>query len=295
MLKCEMCLFDRQPSSPEERFLSARKAAELLARLPSSFTVVAVQGYGEPLLNPELGEMIRLCREKWPRARIMFNTNGLLLGRCARSIMQSGVDHIDVSVNSADPAQFAALKSGASFDEVVANIGEFIRCRREMKQETPTLGFRCVVTRGVDYHKLIDLAATVEVSLVTFQELWVKDGAQTNVAQSKPGAGEMARLKSDITAHAGRRKMPVEFVMPSVPGEAGCVAPWHDISVLINGAVMPCCFLYLPEGAGLGNCATEDVMQIWNGPAYRSFRRDFIGGQCALCLQCDHYRRWRRP
>jgi len=63
---------------------------------------------GEPLQNgPVLEAAIRLIRERTPQGTINLNTNGSFPDRVAR-LCDAGLDSIRVSLNSPDPARYAA-------------------------------------------------------------------------------------------------------------------------------------------------------------------------------------------
>ncbi|HSR36479.1 MAG TPA: tetratricopeptide repeat protein, partial [Desulfurivibrionaceae bacterium] len=78
---------------------------------------------GEPLLNPNLPRIIRLLRQQTKMERIFFNTNGMLLTEeICQSLAGSGVNFIQVSIDGRSPAENDAIRSGASYGRIAANI-----------------------------------------------------------------------------------------------------------------------------------------------------------------------------
>lgn len=57
------------------------------------------------------------------------------------------------------------------------------------------------------------------------------------------------------------------------------------LKVTPDGSVYPCCFA--PPELDMGNVHEHSVSEIWNGPAYRAFRRGMLAGDharpCATC------------
>lgn len=67
-----------------------------------------------------------------------------------------------------------------------------------------------------------------------------------------------------------------------------CCVPWLKVGVLADGTVIPCHLLYWPAPeVSFGSLADTDFDSIWNGPAYREFRRKMAAredlGPCATC------------
>lgn len=67
-----------------------------------------------------------------------------------------------------------------------------------------------------------------------------------------------------------------------------CCVPWLKVGVLADGTVIPCHLLYWPAPeVAFGNLTTSDFASIWNGTAYREFRRKMASrellGPCAGC------------
>jgi hypothetical protein len=67
---------------------------------------------GEPLLNDELPEYLRLARQRWPKTEIRLVTNGLLMGRWG-PVLWASLGETDtlltVSIHSRDPDYLARL------------------------------------------------------------------------------------------------------------------------------------------------------------------------------------------
>jgi len=79
----------------------------------------------EPTLDPRLCElllMIATSRGK-PRHSFVLQTNGILLHRHDHAMLRdSGLTHVSVSIDSADPAAHKALRGGTSLAKVLSNL-----------------------------------------------------------------------------------------------------------------------------------------------------------------------------
>jgi len=79
-LGCYSCNHFSQLAEPEfADFTATERDLKRLAELSSGNIPLIYLVGGEPLLNPELHEFMRIARENFPRSRIQIITNGLLL------------------------------------------------------------------------------------------------------------------------------------------------------------------------------------------------------------------------
>ena len=64
---------------------------------------LALQGYGEPMLDPTFVEKVREARQKLPRAYITFNSNGdFLTVDIFKQLVEAGISHIYITQHSKD-------------------------------------------------------------------------------------------------------------------------------------------------------------------------------------------------
>jgi nitrogenase molybdenum-iron protein alpha/beta subunit/MoaA/NifB/PqqE/SkfB family radical SAM enzyme len=86
--------------TPEEAFKKYAVVKEKVDRL----TVVGIAGPGDALANfEETKKTLQLIREYDPNVTFCLSTNGLMLPRYAKELIQLGVTHITVTINAVDP------------------------------------------------------------------------------------------------------------------------------------------------------------------------------------------------
>ncbi len=64
---------------------------------------------GEPLLRPDLAELVGLLRREAPVEDLALTTNGVLLDRHAEDLAAAGLDRVNVSLDSLRPDRFEAV------------------------------------------------------------------------------------------------------------------------------------------------------------------------------------------
>src|SRR5437899_4470082 len=77
---------------------------------------------GEPLLRPGIVEIVRAVGALEPRPQMSLTTNGLGLGGLAAALKQAGLDRVNVSLDTLDPARFVALSRRRRLDDVIAGL-----------------------------------------------------------------------------------------------------------------------------------------------------------------------------
>lgn len=287
-LTCSICARTEFPYGPGHLPLPLFRS---LAPIFPYLKKLILHGYGEPLAHPRFGQIMESvapfsCEKS-------FYTNGTLLsGHRAEAVIAGGMSEITVSIDSPDKADFERIRTGASFNRVIGNVGDFIAMRNKHGKRRPRVVIAAVAMKdNVDrLPELVDLAKelsadAIEINyLMAYKEALVDKSlffaperanrALTQVAKRARAAGLEARLPA-LFAPADERKAPV-------PQET-CLRPYDFAYVGYDGNVRPCCFPLLY----LGTVAKTDFREIWNGAGYRGLRRAFAEGTPPeFCRQC---------
>lgn len=96
---------------------------------------------GEPTIRPGLVDWIRRIRRHGGLRDAAMTTNGVLLARMAPELRAAGLDRVNVSLDTFDPARFAAITRGGSLDRVLEGIDAALAHFARVK-------INCVALRG---------------------------------------------------------------------------------------------------------------------------------------------------
>jgi cyclic pyranopterin phosphate synthase len=77
---------------------------------------------GEPLIRPGLPAIISAVAGLTPRPTMSLTTNGIGLDRLAEPLRAAGLDRVNVSLDTIDPARFAELTRRRRFADVLAGL-----------------------------------------------------------------------------------------------------------------------------------------------------------------------------
>lgn len=248
----------------------------MLAQLPGLLSI-KLQGMGEPLLNRDLVAMLREGERRG--ISMQFISNGTVLDPgTAPRLLELKRSHICFSLDGATAQTFESIRTGASFDKVLANIRELTRRRGE--RVFPLISVTAVVT-GANLH---EVPALVRLA----KELGV-DGVNLQTALTSWGKEELEQYNQTIRVQPGSAQAEAIFREAGrIAGELGleltvrredfysrrhkCPWPWQRAFVAANGDVVPCCILADSDTIKMGNLFQKSFAEIWNSREYRDFR-----------------------
>src|SRR5919106_1302118 len=77
---------------------------------------------GEPLIRPELVEIVAQCARLEPRPKLSVTTNGIGLARLVGALREAGLDRVNVSLDTLDPDRFEAITRRRRLPDVLAGL-----------------------------------------------------------------------------------------------------------------------------------------------------------------------------
>jgi cyclic pyranopterin phosphate synthase len=107
---------------------------------------------GEPLLRPDLSELIGELTSLDGVEDVALTTNGVLLAKYAAELKASGLNRVTVSLDTLDPDVFAQMSGGfRGVEQVLEGI------EAALIAGLAPIKINCVVQRGVNDHTVLDL------------------------------------------------------------------------------------------------------------------------------------------
>ena len=99
---------------------------------------------GEPLVRRGLPELVGMLAQVQGVDDLSLTTNGILLGRDARALVDAGLRRINVSLDSLDHVRFAQLTRRDALDQVLAGLAE-----AERYPQLRPIKVNCVAIKGL--------------------------------------------------------------------------------------------------------------------------------------------------
>ncbi|MAE69526.1 MAG: hypothetical protein CME06_03545 [Gemmatimonadetes bacterium] len=298
-IRCTMCAIsfdDHYRVGPrDDRGLMPIELFERSLPLLRRAAKVHLMGTGEPLLHPELPEMVRRLT-RWG-AWVTFNTNGTLLEpELARTLCRARLSQIVLSLDGATASTHESIRRGASFPRIIENI-RFLNDQ----DGAPELIVAMVLMRENldEIEAMIELSAGLGARFLHVEPLlWQDDAAYGEFYDANAVPRNEARVRvAEASAAAESLGVAIESpLLASSAGEPGeespgpiCSEPWTTLYVTKDGRLRACCN------------GTEDLGSLggdgggWNDAGFARYRRLISGEKLpADCGSCAVNRRFRK-
>jgi len=219
--RCPYCM-PKEVFGPDHPFLRQPELMTLpeLARIARAFVALGVEKVrltgGEPLLRPDVPELVRILKNDIGVPDVALTTNGWFLEKMAPALRAAGLDRLNVSVDSLDEATGGRL-NGLGF-----NVARVLRG----VDAAAALGFpikiNCVVQRGVNDAEIPALCEYFRARGHTLRFIEFMDVGNTNhwsAGQVVPAREIVAKINA---------AWPLEPVVPAYRGEVAARYRYRD-------------------------------------------------------------------
>jgi radical SAM protein with 4Fe4S-binding SPASM domain len=226
--------------------------------------------FGEPLMNPEIFELIDIAKAKIPNVGISTNAT-LLTQERANRLLDTGLDTVIVAIDGATPESYEHIRKSDrfSYEIVQRNARYFIEERNRRGQKKP--------------HIILSSIAMEETQdeLDAYTKIWKEAGADEVMIKTMTAWGQQTDDFQPLLTKDRAAQL-------QTPRQNPCLHLWQSLIVSWDGRVVPCCYDYDAK-ADLGDLRTQTLEEIWNGPAYVELRKAELEGRnfSALCKNCS--------
>jgi len=293
------CIYCPQPLIHHKQNMGITLFKQLIPYLGYT-RLVYLQGWGEPLLNPDIFDMIRRCKSKGKR--VGFTTNGMLLtGETISRLVDLQTDILSVSFAGTTPATHNRIRRGTDLVKIIENLDLLQQIRAKKGSPGPDLHLAYLMTAS-NFHELdslVGLAKRVGAKQVVCSNmtLIMTQALRSESLFTRPEEHPCFVRRLEAVAREAEKENLIfgckrsDFQDQSVPcSENICYA----CVVSVTGEVSPCVFTSpslpqtdCPKPLGqtfqnppspccpisFGNIGQESLTRIWNKKAYQGFRR----------------------
>ena len=262
--KCGFC-FHADPRNRHHEIMSWDtfiKTIGQLKQFPRKLKAVRLYGFGEPLLNKRLPEMVKYTKDAGVTEFVEFTTNGWWLNPTLnKSLILAGLDAITISVPGLrDKAIRESCGKAVDFNTYVSHITDFYLTSRE----------KCRVHIKITNNNL------QEEDLSFFYNLFGDICDEISVDNVVPIWPHIdGKLVEDKSIYRGEIE-PVKV----------CPYIFYHLTIMANGEVSTC-FVDWHHDNILGNVWTDTLVDIWNGERLKALRINMLEGyRFGICETC---------
>ena len=210
--------------------------------------LVYLQGWGEPLLNSDLFDMIRMCKSKGKR--VGFTTNGMLLNdENIRKIIDLDLDILCVSLAGVEPDTHNPIRSGTDFLKILANLDRLSQMKAKSGSSHPSIhiAYLLLVDNFREIKKVVELGKTFDVKEIVASNLTliIKKSLYSQALFHHPDKWQFfINILEEVVTEAQQADLTFSYSNP-VPEEKVIHCSenvCNSCVVSVDGSISPCVF-----------------------------------------------------
>ncbi len=302
-LKCPLCPSGNGEMTRRRGNMELTDFKDLIDQVGDHLVLLMLWNQGEPFINKCFVEMVRYAHSK--RIPTLTSTNGHYIRDLeqAKSVVESGLDEIIVSLDGVDQETYETYRVGGKIERVLTGARLLSQAKRELRSETPLVNLQFIVFS----HNEKDLAEAERIAHEVGADKFLVKTAQVYSAadaeQFLPQDGEFRRYQQSkeggLNGDAGgTTDDPGNNLVVKGQPARGCKVLWYSSMVNWNGAVAPCCFdkdvdfemgRTSVSDSETSSHSAQPFKEIWRGRAYMDFRERVLADRAAfdMCRNCS--------
>lgn len=226
---------------------------------------------GEPLLHPDIFQMVSYAKTKENIGYVEFSTNGALLDeKNIQRVIASGLDRIVVDMDGATAETYENARIGLNFETTVKNLQNLIEAVHASELQKPLIRLQVIQTPAI--------VAEMDI----FWERWnpIIQGKNCIEVHLKKYEWWSGARPDDVHSDADRgTPSPFYVRLP-------CDMLERQLNVFWNGEVNHCC-LDANGDLKIGDFREQSLMEIWHGETAKKLRSLVRDGSYANIKPCS--------
>ena len=267
-LKCPMCVANILNPGREGGYFKVENFKKVVDEIGDYLIFLQFWFFGEPLMNPNLFELIKYAKSKDIFTVVTSNMQ-LLTPNRAKEMIDSGLDYLNVSFNGGSEKSYNTYMLGGSFERVVRNIKLVIEERKKQKKKFPFVDLQCIIMKETEpeIEKIKEIGRNLGVDRVSFKTCTITTDMNSELLPENP--------KYRLSSYKKEGKV------------NRCQRLWYLPVINWDGTLVSCCNDVKYQNR-MGNAFTNGLNAIWNSNEYVNFRKQIIEDmdKIPLCKNC---------
>lgn len=276
-LRCPECPSGLRSFTRPTGMLQTDLFRQTLGQIGSRISYLLFYFQGEPYLNPQFLDMVKLAAAR--RIYTATSTNAHYLNDAnAKATVESGLDRLIVSIDGTTQESYEQYRVGGDLQKVIEGTKKILHWKKQLKSKTPHVIFQFLVVQPNE-HQLDEvqrLGKELGVDEVRFKTAQLYDYVNGNsllpknekYARYKKMDDGSFRLKNAMDNH--------------------CWRLWHSTVITWDGKMVPCCFDKDAQHT-VGDLQHQSFEQIWKGKELSDFRSAVLRSRAEIdiCKNCS--------
>lgn len=270
-LRCPYCFTGVGEVTRERSMMPMPLYRKIMDELGGYALIVEYYNWGEPLLNKNIEEMIRIASGKGCSTIVSTNLSIPLDAARAEALVSSGLAILGAGIDGVTQESYEKYRVGGNLEMVLHNMRLLAEAKRKLRSESPMLCW--------SFHVFEHNRHEVEQARGMAKELGVEFSASK-------GWVEGPEWESGD-----------EFIFPVGTAPERCRYLWTQAVINNDGLVSPCANSFYRED-DFGSLEHLSYRQVWNNKDFREARRLYRArdaserGKRLVCYDCPYTIIW---
>ncbi|MBL7994719.1 radical SAM protein [bacterium] len=276
-LRCPLCITGSDQMTRPDGVMELTNFRKLMDEVGDYLIHLTLWSQGEPFVNRNFTEMIRIAKAKG--IKTMTSTNGHFLIENAEKIVNSGLDVLIVAMDGASQQTYEKYRINGNFEKVKNGMKSISEAKKRLNSKTPEIELQFIVMKHNEHETdaIRSLAYECGAQVISIKTAQVYTEKQA--AEFLPTHEKYRRYELDANGKIKTKLKEINFCR------------WVLLCPVINwdGTVSPCCFDKNAE-YGLGNVFSNGgLKKIWKSEPYANFRQQIFTNRkdIPICSNCS--------
>jgi len=204
---------------------------------------------GEPFLAPDIFKEITYAKSKGIKNLFLISNGSILNKEMAEKVLNSGLNEIIFSIDGATKETFEKIRVGLNFEQVISNITNLLKLRKQFNKTKPKVIIDMVVTPN----------GKNEVNQL--KKKWQNLADQVIIRSMHYFEG----INENLIIYAKKKT-------EKIKGDFPCPYLWKSFTIFQNGQVSLCCMDVNGRNI-VGDVNQSSIKDIWHGKLINKYRQ----------------------
>ena len=270
-LRCPGCARTHKDFKAKNKIMSFKNFKKYFDMFPWNVCNIGLNGFGEPMLHPNIVDIVAYITENRPGMVVWFSTN-LLANKMEAydKVFEKGLHHMNISVDSLNPKEADIVRTGTDTKKLAERIEYVLRNHKDK------INFSIVISRynfnsfsGLT-EKLIEMGAKRIVYTIIVP--YGKDDVSLTEEQIQFVCKKADEFKPIV--ELGRKTDSGEYDEIKKP----CMRLIKDIYINADGQLLPCCFFWA-SSLSLGDLNKKTIKEIFFSKEWLKRHKKLLKGE----------------
>ncbi len=271
-LSCAECPTGTNELNRRKGYMDIELYKQLIQSVYKHTFYVNLYFQGEPLLHPQIEQMIAIARQH--NMYVVLSTNGHSLNiETAQKLVASGLSKIIISMDGFSNETYTKYRQNGDVDKVKNGIIVLIKAKQNLHKKKPKIIVQTLVN-AYNENEIEKIKA------------WVKSLKDATLSLKTMQIYHSFHFLPQNKKYSRYIYQNGRWIVKYKPKNR-CFRIWSQCVITYDGKVVPCCF---DKNANfcMGNIKDQSINKIWNNDQFTQFRKKILYNRkkIPICLNC---------